>query len=142
MQSIEELIEIEAIRLLKARYFRLLDTKDWGGWVDLFAPDAQMNLEEVGDAVIISGAVAIVDFVQAAIDPMITCHHGHMSEIEIISPTAATGIWAMEDILQGPPGGLFTSLHGWGHYHETYTKFDDGWRFQTLRLTRLRVDRE
>jgi hypothetical protein len=62
-----------------------------------------------------------------------------MPEIDITSPTTATGIWAMEDILQIPGGE--NRVQGWGHYHETYERIDGRWRIKTLRLTRLRVDR-
>ena len=42
-----------------------------------------------------------------------------MPEIEITSPTPATGVWAMEDMLRWPNG---TEMHGYGHYYETYEK--------------------
>ena len=29
------------------------------------------------------------------------------------------------------------TLHGYGHYHETYRKTEEGWRIQTSKLTRL-----
>jgi hypothetical protein len=60
-----------------------------------------------------------------------------MPEIEITSPTTARGVWAMEDMLRWPDG---RELHGYGHYHETYERTDDGWRIKTLTLTRLRTD--
>ena len=31
--------DIEAIKQLKARYFRTMDTKDWDGFADVFAPN-------------------------------------------------------------------------------------------------------
>jgi 3-phenylpropionate/cinnamic acid dioxygenase small subunit len=35
----EQTLDKEAIRELKARYFRLMDTKDWDGWKELFTLD-------------------------------------------------------------------------------------------------------
>ena len=35
----EKLWDIEQIKQLKARYFRLMDTKDWAAWKDLFTDD-------------------------------------------------------------------------------------------------------
>jgi hypothetical protein len=35
----EKLWDIEQIKQLKARYFRLMDTKDWVAWRDLFTDD-------------------------------------------------------------------------------------------------------
>jgi hypothetical protein len=42
--------------------------------------------------------------------------------------------------LRWPPGAALKTLHGFGHYHETYRRLEDGWRIQTSTLTRLRVD--
>ena len=65
-----------------------------------------------------------------------------MPEIEITSPTTATGIWAMEDLLQVQDGAPvpYKTLRGFGHYHETYEKRGGAWVIKTIRLTRLRVD--
>jgi hypothetical protein len=141
MDNTERLLAIEDIRRLKARYFRCMDTKDWDGFRDVFAPDAEMDMRsEAGDAGLVRGAPSIAEFVRGAVDDVDTAHHGHMPEIDVTSPTTATGVWAMEDVLRWPPGGPLTSMHGWGHYHETYVKQDGRWLIQTLSLTRLRVD--
>ena len=141
MDDIERLIAIEDIRRLKARYFRCMDTKDWDGFRDVFAADAEMDMRaEAGEAGLVRGAPEIAAFVRGAVDTVVTAHHGHMPEIDVTSPTTATGVWAMEDVLRWPPGGPMTDMHGCGHYHETYVKGDGGWRIQTLTLTRLRVD--
>jgi hypothetical protein len=141
MDDIERLIAIEDIRRLKARYFRCMDTKDWDGFRDVFAADAEMDMRaEAGEAGLVRGAPEIAAFVRGAVDTVVTVHHGHMPEIDVTSPTTATGVWAMEDVLRWPPGGPIADMHGWGHYHETYVKRDGGWRIQTLTLTRLRVD--
>jgi len=141
MDDIERLTAIEEIRRLKARYFRCLDTKDWDGFRDVFASDAEMDMRaEAGDRGLVHGSQAIADFVRGVVGDVQTVHHGHMGEIELTSPTTATGIWAMEDLLRWPAGGPYGSMHGWGHYHKTYAKQADAWRIQTLTLTRLRLD--
>jgi 3-phenylpropionate/cinnamic acid dioxygenase small subunit len=127
---------IEAIKRLKARYFRTMDTKDWDAMRVLFADDFVMDSTESGGSVV-TGGDACIAFLQETIGDVVTVHHGHMPEIVLTSPTTATGIWAMEDMLRWPNG---TELHGYGHYHETYEKVDRAWRITTLRLTRLRMD--
>jgi hypothetical protein len=140
MDDVARLAAIEDIRRLKARYYRCMDTKDWDGFRDVFAADGEMDMRaEAGDAGLVRGNQAISDFVRGAVGPVVTAHHGHMPEIEVTSPTTATGVWAMEDELWWPDG---MHMHGWGHYHETYTRGPEGWRIQTLTLTRLRVDRQ
>jgi hypothetical protein len=63
-----------------------------------------------------------------------------MPEIELTSPKTAKGVWAMEDVLRWPDGAAIKTLHGYGHYHETYTRTAQGWLIQSSRLSRLRVD--
>jgi len=128
--------DIEAIRQLKARYFRTIDTKDWDGLRRVFADDVVMDTVDAGGDVMI-GADEFLDFLQGALADVVSVHHGHTPEIELTSPTTATGIWAMEDMLRWGNG---MELHGYGHYHETYEKVDDTWRIKTQKLTRLRTD--
>ena len=141
MDAMDRLEALEDIRLLKARYFRCLDTKDWDGFADLFAPDAVMDMTSEG-AAITEGNREIAAFVRGVVGDVTTVHHGHTPEIEITSPTTATGIWAMEDKLRWPEDAPLGSMHGYGHYHETYERVADGWRIKTLRLSRLRIDFE
>jgi len=146
MNDVERFTAVEDIHQLKARYFRCMDTKDWDGFADVFAPNAVMDINEdlggaVGDdAGIIHGNRAIADSVRGFVDDVLTVHHGHMPEIEVTSPTTARGIWAMEDMLRWPDGAPMRELHGYGHYHETYEKVDGRWCITTIRLSRLRVD--
>jgi hypothetical protein len=77
---------------------------------------------------------------EPTLNGVVTVHHGHMPEIELTSATTATGVWAMEDHLRWPAGESIGELHGYGHYHETYVKLDDGWRISSTKLTRLRLD--
>jgi hypothetical protein len=148
MDALERLVAVEELKKLKARYFRCMDTKDWAGFADVFAPDAVMDMSsEMRDGTttgsgITRGNQAIADFVRAAVDHVRTVHHGHMPELELESDTTARGVWAMEDLLRWPPGHPVATIHGFGHYHETYTKVDGAWRIQSTRLTRLRVDVE
>jgi len=141
MDAVERLEAIEDIKLLKARYFRCLDTKDWRGFAALFTPDAVMDMTSEG-AGVTTGNEEIAAFVQGVVGDVTTVHHGHTPEIEITSPTTANGIWAMEDKLRWPDDAPMGSMHGYGHYRETYEKLAAEWRIKTLELSRLRVDFE
>jgi len=134
----EDLIDIEQIKQLKARYFRFMDAKRWDAWADVFTEDCHLQVEN-GPGVPqtdVAGRDAIVAYVSHVLEGVITTHHGHMPEIEITGPDSARGIWAMYDYLTGP-----VSLKGYGHYHETYRRDADGrWRIASLDLRRIRVD--
>ena len=147
MEPVERLMATEEIKQLKARYFRCMDTKDWAGFEQVFAADAVMDMSsEMRDQTtrggITRGAAQIAAMVRTVVGPVVTVHHGHMPEIEITSPRSARGVWAMEDKLRWPEGSPVRTIHGYGHYHETYERTDDGWRIKTITLTRLRVDTE
>jgi SnoaL-like domain len=128
--------DIEAIKQLKARYFRLMDTKDWDGMREVFADDVLIDTTDSGGRVV-QGADDFMGGLRDLLSDVLTVHHGHMPEIELTAATTATGTWAMEDMLRWPDG---SELHGAGHYHETYEKVDGAWRIKTMTLTRLQVD--
>src|SRR5262245_15053108 len=116
MRTIEQLDAIEDIRQLKARYCLYLDNKAWNAWRELFPRDASLDMTEAF-AEPVAGIEAIMARVVPIVGPVKTIHQCHTPLIELTSPTTATGVWAMEDVLLPPRGGR---LHGYGHYHETY----------------------
>ena len=152
MDTAAKLLAIEEIKQLKSRYFRLMDTKDWEGLRTVFCADAIFDARAAlsvdgrgggGRAAdsndwVHRGGDAIANFIQGAIGPAITVHHGHCHEVELLSPDQASGVIAMEDQIWDPVSMKLT-LHGSGHYHETYRRVDGRWRIQTSRITRLYI---
>ena len=140
----ERLQAVEEIRSLKARYFRFIDTKDWDGFRGLFTADAEMDMSDAQagpDAGVTRGAAVITEYVRAAMERMQSVHHGHMPEIDVTSPTTASGVWAMDDELRWTNrSGQARRLHGYGHYFETYARVDGQWLISATRLTRLLVE--
>jgi hypothetical protein len=134
--SAEALLDIEAIKQLKARYCRHLDTKDWAAWRGLFADDFISDTSAAGGKVI-EGADEFVTFTRKSLRNQATVHQVHAPEIELVTATTARGLWALEDVVRLGPG---VNLRGYGHYHETYEKVDGQWHFKTSTLTRLRED--
>lgn len=146
MDIVTRLQATQDIIRLKARYFRCLDTKDWDGFQQLFAPDASFDMRDgrganMDPGAIVHGASAIREFVSAAVNPLVTVHHGHTPEIDVADAHHATAIWPMQDLLVVPEGVdmPFRQLQGFGHYHETYQRQGERWLIHTLRLTRLHV---
>ena len=130
--------DVEAIKQLKARYFRTLDAKDWAAMRQVFTDDLVMDTSASPGGTVVAGADEFMVFLLGVIGDVVTVHHGHTPEIEVTSAaTTARGIWAMEDMLRWPDG---REMHGYGHYHETYELVEDAWRIKTSTLTRLRVD--
>ena len=128
--------DIEAIKQLKARYCRTMDTKDWSAMRQVFTDDVTMDTTDSGGDVV-TGADAFMAFLRGAIGDVVTVHQCHTPEISLTSSVEASGIWAMEDMLRFPDG---SELHGYGHYRERYDKRDGQWRIGYSKLTRLRMD--
>ncbi len=124
-----------AIANLKARYCRLLDTKDWAAFERLFTEDFLLDATASGGPRLEGRSVAIAS-VHASIHAARTAHQVHFPEIAIEGDDA-TGIWPMQDHLIWPDGRVMT---GHGHYHECYRRTTDGWRIARSRLTRLMID--
>jgi uncharacterized protein (TIGR02246 family) len=128
--------DIEAIKQLKARYFRTMDTKAWDEMREVFADDVVVDTTASGGGVV-SGADEFLAFLRETLADAVTVHHGHTPEIDLTSATTATGIWALQDVIVWPNG---MRLQGYGHYHEAYAKSDGRWRITSSTLTRLHMD--
>ena len=138
-EGLQRLLDIEAIKQLKARYFRLMDQKQWDDWGLVFATDCVMEVPEA--ELVNHGREEIVTSVSGALVGARTCHHGHMPEIEITGDGTARGVWAMFDYVEwDEQDGARVGLQGYGHYREEYKREDGEWRIARTRLERLRID--
>jgi hypothetical protein len=152
MKDIARLLAIEEIRQLKARYFRLMDTRDFDGMAMVFCRDAVFNCSEgygylpVGGAwqgeigPITRGRDAIMEWIRNAFSKWTSVHHGHCHEVTIDSETEAHGVIAMEDYIRDLDRRTKV-VHAAGHYHERYRIEDGVWRIAETKLTRLFSDR-
>jgi hypothetical protein len=137
---LQQLLHLEAIKQLKARYFRLMDAKLWDEWALVFTENCVMEVPEADT--IYDGRLEIVTRVSTILASARTCHHGHMPEIQLTGESTAHGIWAMFDYVEWPEqdDGRRLGLQGYGHYRDEYVREDGEWRIARTRLERLRVD--
>jgi ketosteroid isomerase-like protein len=143
VDPIERLEIVEAVRVLKARYFRYIDQKQWDRFLDLFTEDVEIDVTADMEAIGIDRARGLTQGrdqfarrVARILEGVATVHHGHTPEIEVVDPTHARGTWAMYDRLEFPDGRVQT---GAGHYDEEYRLVDGTWRIARMTLTRLYV---
>ena len=152
MDILNRLLAIEEIKQLKARYFRMVDSQNPEGWVDVFTPDGVLDLrysyqglsadsppqnEDLPGANVYTGHEVLLELARQGMGENITAHHGHTPEIDIKNDNEAEGIWAMEDNIWSKRDAPSFYLHGFGHYEERYRKLDDGWRIAYCKLTRI-----
>ncbi|SNQ46465.1 conserved hypothetical protein [Frankia canadensis] len=135
------LLAIEEIKALKARYFRCLDLRLWDELAGVFSEDVRFNRVDLdGNEEWLQGREAVMAYTVPALTPVRSVHHGHTPEIHVYPPDRATGVWAMEDRVWCPDGKPFVSMHGFGHYHETYSLTEAGWQISVRRLTRIHLE--
>lgn len=151
MDAIYKLAAIEAIKLLKARYFRGVDTGDGALVRSVLAEDCVLDYTDCfvdpltgrdhfpALSMVMRGRAAYSGNGLAEIG-VVSAHYGPNCEIELEDATSARGIWSMTDRLIMPAGGPVRELLGHGHYHETYVKVEDSWYIRTLRIVRTRVE--
>ena len=135
-KTLDDLLAIEAIKQLKARYFLFMDTKRWDEWRELFTDDVRVEGGPPHDS-----RDAFVDFVRRGLENVQSAHQGHTPIIEVTSESTARGTWAMSDDLLFPAGHPWAGTQprrcGYGHYEEEYRKVDGDWKIASMRLTRL-----
>ena len=130
--------DIEAIKQVKARYFRLMDTKQWDRWRQQFTDDCRYD----GTSRPYPGPDEFCAGTSERLREAVTVHQGHMPEIVLTGPDTARGIWAMFDWVEFPEPrdtghGVNRGFTGFGHYEEEYRREGDTWKISFLRLTRL-----
>ncbi|WP_433189922.1 nuclear transport factor 2 family protein [Actinoallomurus sp. CA-150999] len=129
------LADIEAIKQLKARYFRHMDQQNWTEFGEVFARDAVVG----GGPQQVVGRPAIVEYIAAMSQNARMAHQGFLPEIEVVGAGDATGTWAMSDYYETlgttPPVGF----RGFGHYVDRYAQEDGAWRITSSRLTRIKI---
>lgn len=146
MNDTEKLLAIEAIKQLKARYQRAVDTKDWELMRSVLTPGARSVYSN--GKYTYEGRDAIVEFLS---DPnglgnpeIVSMHHAHTPEITLTSETSATGTWYLEDFvltgLQSDWAPAGTVMHGTGIYQDEYLKIDSEWLIDETGYERIFED--
>jgi hypothetical protein len=113
---------IHEISLLKYRYLRSLDTKQWEELADCFVPEA------TGDyaGLTFPDRDAIVGYMREHLGPeVVTLHQVHHPEIEVDGDTA-TGRWYLQDRVIAAEWRFV--LEGAAFYDDRYVRTTAGWR--------------
>jgi hypothetical protein len=129
-----DLAELHAIEQLKYRYIRCLDLKLWSEMAECLCDDVR---SAYGDGKYsFEGREALLEFFRENLGTeMITAHHVHQPELELLTPTSARGTWALEDTVIHTGHGF--TIRGAAFYQDEYEKADGRWRIKSTGYTRL-----
>jgi bile-acid 7alpha-dehydratase len=129
-----DLQEVEAIKRLKYKYLRCLDQKLWAELAQCFTEDATSAYSDGKYS--FSGRDKIMEFLRGALGPrtMISSHRVHHPEIDLTTPTTATGIWALEDTVIETNTNI--TIRGAAFYHDEYVKSGGQWKIKSTGYTR------
>ncbi|MFI5394084.1 MAG: nuclear transport factor 2 family protein [Candidatus Binatia bacterium] len=124
-----DLQEIEAIKRLKYKYFRCLDTKRWEEMKECFTEDATAAYSSGKYS--FQGRDQILQFLIDAMNrpTVLSAHHGHHPEIELTSPTTAVGVWALADVFIDLQAAI--TVRGAAYYRDDYVKVSGQWKIKT-----------
>lgn len=123
----DNLAEIEAIKQVKYRYLRALDTKHWDDFADTLTEDVIGDYgESLGEEHHFTDRATLVEFMRTSMPAgVITEHRVTHPEIDI-DGDEATGIWYLQDKVI--VADINFMLVGAGFYHDTYRRTADGWK--------------
>ncbi len=133
---IQRLEDIEAIKQLKHRYLRSIDTADIVTLTTLLADDIEVDYKGGSYHWAVSGKQNVLDSIAAGFhNRAIAQHTGHHPEIEITSPTTATGLWYLTDSFTHLDSLYVTA--GSALYRDNYVKLNGAWQIKRSSYTRI-----
>lgn len=119
--------DIEAIKQVKYRYLRALDTKHWDDFADTLAEDITADYgPSIGEELHFANRTDLVDYMRSALGPnVITEHRVTHPEITVTGDTAR-GSWYLQDRVIVAEYNFM--LIGAAFYHDQYRRTDGGWK--------------
>jgi SnoaL-like domain len=151
--TIEELLALEEIRLLRAAYTAHLDSQDLDRLADLFTEDAvcaypaEYGGDWVGRETIRANFAGIMPAIGQQFDAI---HVTTNPWIELTGPDTAHGRWYLLDWLTRQKAGTADMVTRGGHdnpllylgvYEDEYRRVDGAWKFSRIALHTLWPDR-
>ena len=119
--------DAEAIKQVKYRYLRALDTKHWDDFASTLTEDVRGDYgSSVGEELHFTNRSDLVGYMRSALGPaIITEHRVAHPEITVTGDTA-TGTWYLQDRVIVAEANFM--LIGAAFYRDQYRRTPDGWR--------------
>ena len=135
-RDMQRMMDIEAIKQLKHRYFRCIDTANWEELKPGLHADMKTHYMGGGyEFKLANRAEFLATMEQAFHTKAVGRHTGSMPEIDILSDTEATGIWSLYDHFWSMNTDSLT--HGTALYWDRYVKEDGRWQIKETTYQRI-----
>ncbi|GLV27152.1 nuclear transport factor 2 family protein [Sphingobium sp. Cam5-1] len=134
--TVQQLSDLEDIRMLKHRYFRGIDTADLTLLGALFTEDLTVDYRGGTYRVRLAGRDNMLEFLANSFHSgAVAMHHGHMPEITLTGENDAEGLWYLEDIFIDVERGSHTI--GSAIYRDVYRREDGVWKIARTEYDRV-----
>jgi|TARA_R100000501_G_scaffold17919_3_gene35054 hypothetical protein len=134
--TLQQLSDLEDIRLLKHRYYRGIDTADEALLKTLFTDDISVEYRGGSYVAKLQGRDAMMDFILNSFhSDAVAMHQGHMPEITFTGDDSADGLWYLEDIYISLERKNVTA--GSAIYRDRYVRIDGEWKIASTEYDRV-----
>jgi ketosteroid isomerase-like protein len=119
--------DIEAIKQVKYRYLRALDTKDWDAYAETMTEDVTGDYgPSLGQELHFTDRTALVDFMKTSLPANIITEHRVTHPEITVDGDEATATWYLQDRVIAADFNFM--LIGAAFYRDTYRRTADGWK--------------
>jgi hypothetical protein len=125
--TLDDLADIEAIKQVKYRYLRALDTKHWDDFAGTLAEDIKADYgPSIGNELHFTNRTDLVDYMRTSLGPNVITEHRVTHPEITVNGDEATGRWYLQDRVIVAEFNFM--LIGAGFYRDRYRRTADGWR--------------
>jgi hypothetical protein len=127
---------IEAIKQVKYRYLRALDTRNWDEFAATLTDDIAADYgASLGKTQRFTDRASLVDYMRSSLPPsVISEHRVTHPEITLDGADTASGIWYLQDRIIAAEHDFM--LFGAAFYHDGYRRTGDGWKISATGYAR------
>lgn len=119
--------DIHEIELVKYRYLRTLDTKDWDQFAETLTEDVVGRYgESLGEEHHFTDRATLVEFMRTSMPADVITEHRVTHPEIVVTGDEATATWYLQDKVIVSKFDFM--LMGAGFYHDRYRRTPDGWK--------------
>ncbi|HEX5253287.1 MAG TPA: nuclear transport factor 2 family protein [Mycobacterium sp.] len=125
--TLDDLADIEAIKQVKYRYLRAMDTKHWDDFADTMTEDIVGAYgSSLGKELHFDNRTDLVEYLSSAMGPGLVTEHRVTHPEIIVDGDTATGSWYLQDRVIVAKFDFM--LIGAAFYRDTYRRTENGWK--------------